>query len=113
MRPQRMLDRAPLRPFASPKEKYTNSALPLMYDRGMKPQKRLSSELSRLSPIMKNMSGGTVTGPYFRRGSVPANDTPGGRSSGNRKRTYGSSSGLPLMYTVLPLSSRVSPGRPI
>src|SRR6185369_5212224 len=103
MRPQRMFDRAPLKPLASPNEKYTNSALPLMYERGMKPQNRLSSELSRLSPIMKNMSAGTVTGPNFRRGSVPASPTPDGMSSANRNRTYGSWIGLPLIYTVFPL----------
>ena len=42
-------------------------ALAWMAPRSTKPQKRESSELSRLSPMTKYLSGGTVTGPKLSR----------------------------------------------
>ena len=40
------------------------SGVPMILARGTKPQKRLSFELSRLSPIMKYSSGGTTSSPF-------------------------------------------------
>src|SRR5258708_1075010 len=42
-------------------EKKLNCALPTRFSAGTKPQKRLSDELSRLSPIIRNLPSGPLT----------------------------------------------------
>src|ERR1035441_5028392 len=44
-------------------DQYTSSGLPMMFDRGTKPQYLESSERSRLSPMAKNDSSGTTISP--------------------------------------------------
>src|SRR3954447_26810022 len=78
---------------------YVATALPMIHLRGTGPQKRLSSELPRLSPIRKYDPRGTVIG--LRLHSAP------GQEDAN-----GSLAGLPLRITWPLTIAIVSPGTP-
>ena len=68
-----------------------------MFSRGIAPQKRLSSELSRLSPIPKKESGGTGNGPnWSRRRAMSGTLGLSGYVSGSMCWIEARSSGLSL-----------------
>src|SRR5918998_1309366 len=62
---------------------YVAKAAPMIHSRGTGPQKRLSSEAPRLSPIMNQWSAGTVTA----RGKSHSDPAPHGRMNGSRWRS--------------------------
>src|SRR4051794_2308972 len=78
---------------------YVATALPMIQSRGTGPQKRLSSELPRLSPIRKYMPWGIVIS--LRLHSAP-----------EQSRANGSLVRLPLRITWPPTTAIRSPGTP-
>src|SRR3954452_6357855 len=82
-----------------PGGQYVATALPMIQARGTGPQKRLSSELPRLSPIRKYSPAGTLTGERVH--SPPPHE-----------EAKGSFAVLPFRTTLPATTAIVSPGRP-
>src|SRR5436305_2111996 len=78
---------------------YVAMALPMIHARGTGPQKRLSLELSRLSPMRKYSPGGMTIASRLQTGSL-------------QELANGSAAGRPLRMTCPLRIAMRSPGRP-